>query len=134
MSRRTPQLPHTIMSSALILIYLFAPLLAWADTLDTYAELTGKTVLMSSALPFLDDNMLADLPTEKTAAIARIEGAFAKQGIAVLQAGTHFVILFREKQRASLTDVLSLRGNELADTKSQDTTQAGTMNLMNVDA
>src|SRR5262249_46747848 len=43
-------------------------------------------------------------------------------------------ILFREKQRASLTNVLSLRGTELAATKSQDTTQAGTMNLMNVDA
>ncbi len=117
----------------LALIYLFTPLLAGADTLDLYAELTGKTVLMASALPMPVETTVADLPTERAAAIDRLEGEFAKQGIAVLEDGPHFVILFREKQRASLTNVLSLRGAELAVTKSQDTTQAGTIKLVNMD-
>ena len=43
-----------------------APLLAGAGTLDVYGNLTGKTVLMPSAMPRLPDSVVADLPADKT--------------------------------------------------------------------
>ena len=45
--------------------------MAGADTLDVYGKLTGKTVLMPSALPRLPDSIIADLPADKTNAIAQ---------------------------------------------------------------
>ena len=62
-----------IAKPALTLLCFLAPLLTGADPLDVYGSLTEKTVLMSSALPRLSDALIADLPTEKTNAIARIE-------------------------------------------------------------
>jgi hypothetical protein len=76
---------------ALTLACFLAPLLAGADTLDAYGNLTGKTVLMSSALPRLPDSIIADLPADKTNAIAKIEGALSEQGLEVAQDGPHFV-------------------------------------------
>src|SRR6266850_5693754 len=120
----------------LALLCFLAPVLAAAgpsDAFDVYAKLMGKTVLMPSTLPFASDAVLSDLSTEKTNAIARLETEFSKQGIAVVQDGPHFVILFPEKQRALITNGLSLRGVELAVTKSHETMPAGVINLVNVD-
>jgi len=44
-----------ITKPALTLLCLLAPLLAGADPLDVYGNLTEKTVLMSSMLPRLTD-------------------------------------------------------------------------------
>src|ERR1051326_4309476 len=119
------------------LLCFLAPLVAGAstsDAVDVYTSLTGKTVLMSSVLPFFPDAVLSDLPTDKSNAIARLETEFSKQGIAVVQDGPHFVILLPEKQRAFITNGLSLRGAELAMTKSKEKMPAGTINFINVDA
>src|SRR5436190_8305931 len=105
-----------IAKRTLTLLCLLAPLLAAAgppDALDVYASLIEKTLLMPLQLPFLSDPIISDLPTEKTNAIARIESEFAKQGIAVIHDGPHFVILLLEKQRPSLTNDLSLLGAEI---------------------
>jgi hypothetical protein len=118
-----------IVRPTLTLICLFASLVARGDSLDVYANLTGKTVLMSSALPIPAGGMVSDLVTEKTNAIARMEGEFSKQGIAVLQDGPHFVVLFPERQRAFLTNGLPLRGPALAARKPQETLPAGTVNI-----
>jgi len=50
----------------LTLVCFLASLLAGADTLDIYGNLTGKTVLMPSGMPRLPDSIVADLPTDKT--------------------------------------------------------------------
>ena len=117
-----------IAKPALTLLCFLAPLLAGADPLDVYGNLTEKTVLMSSALPRLSDALIADLPTEKTNAIARIENDLAKQGIAVVQDGPHFVRVFPEDMRELMTNV-SLRGAELASLKSRPTMLAGSINF-----
>ena len=51
---------------------LVAPLLVSAGTLDTYGELTGKTVLAPSALPLLPDSVVSELPADKVKAIAAL--------------------------------------------------------------
>ena len=104
----------------LTLICLLAPLLAGADTLDVYGNLTGKTVLMPSALPDLPDSIVPDLPTDKTNAIATIEKALAEKGIEVVQDGPHFVRVFRKAVRDFLTNA-PLRGAELASAKGHET-------------
>ena len=104
---------------ALTLLCLFAPLVAGADTLDEYGNLTGKTVLMPSGLPSLPDAIIADLPAEKTNAIARIESAVAERGLEVVQDGPHFVRVFRREARDSLTHA-PLRGAELAASKGEE--------------
>jgi hypothetical protein len=97
----------------LTLLFLLAPLLARADTLEVYGSLTGKTVLMPTTLPRLPDAIVADLPTDKTNAIARIEKALSEQGLEVVQDGPHFVRVFPKEARDSLTNS-PLRGAELA--------------------
>lgn len=121
-----------IAKPAVTLLCFLAPLLAGADPLDVYGNLTEKTILMSTVLPRLTDAMIADLPTEKTNAIARIENDLAKQGIAVVQDGPHFVRVFPEDMRGLMTNV-SLRGAELATSKSRPTFPAGSMTFIGAD-
>lgn len=106
------------------LLCFLAPLLARADILDVYGNLTERTVLCSSALPFPPEALISDLPAEKANAIARIESELAKRGIAVVQDGPHFVRLFPENQRGFLKD-MPLRGAELAAATSEKTVPAG---------
>jgi hypothetical protein len=109
---------------AFILLCFLAPLVAGADPLDVYGQLTGKTVLMPSALPRLADSITADLPADKPNAIARMEKALAEQGLEVVQDGPHFVRIFRKEARESLTNA-PLRGAELAGSKGQETLAPG---------
>jgi hypothetical protein len=101
------------MKTLAFLCAALAPLLARADPLDVYAQLTGKTVLMPSALPALPDAIIPEPLTDKTNAVATIERAFAEKGIEVVQDGPHFVRLFRGNSRAILTNA-PLRGAALA--------------------
>lgn len=48
--------------------WLLAPVAACGATLDTYGELTGKTILAPFALPALPDSIVPELPPEKTKA------------------------------------------------------------------
>lgn len=121
-----------ITKPTITLMFFLAPLLAGADPLDVYGNLTEKTVLLPSALPFLSDEIISDLPTEKTNAIARIESELLKQGIAVVHDGPHFVRVFPEKQRGFLTNV-SLRGAELAVAKSEGTIATAEINIFGAD-
>jgi hypothetical protein len=89
---------------------------------------------MALPLPLPADNLVYELPDDKASAIARIESEFSKQGIAVLQDGPNFVVLFPEKQRKSLTNGLTFRGPELAASKPRDTTSPGSISLFNVEA
>jgi hypothetical protein len=61
------------------------PLLAGAGTLNNYGSLTGKTVLMPSAMPTLPELASSDLPPDKTKAMARMERALSEQGLAIVQ-------------------------------------------------
>ena len=101
-------------------ICFLAPLVAGAGALDIYGSLTGKTVLMPSALLVLPNLALSDLPPDTTNAIASIERALAEKGIEVVQDGLHFVRVFRKETRDSLTNA-PLRGAELAVSKSPAT-------------
>jgi hypothetical protein len=116
----------------LTLVCFLAPLLAGADTLDIYGNLTGKTVLMPSALPRLPDSIIADLPADKTNAIAKIEGALSEQGLEVVQDGPHFVRVVRKEARSSLTNA-PLRGAELAKSKAQEVTPPGMISFIQAD-
>ena len=117
---------------ALTLLCVLAPLLVGADTLEDYGNLTGKTVLRPSTLPRLPDSITADLPADKTNAIARIERALAEQGLVVLQDGPHFVRISRKEARESLTNA-PLRGAELAPLNGQETVAPGMINLGGAD-
>ncbi len=116
---------------ALTLLCCLSPLLAGADPLSVYGNLTEKTVLMSSVLPRLSDAMIADLPAEKTNAIARIESELSKQGVATIQDGPHFVRVFPEGMRGLMTNVL-LRGTEFTISKSRPPFPAGSINFIAV--
>jgi hypothetical protein len=116
----------------LTLVCFLAPLLAGADTLDVYGNLTGKTVLMPSAMPRLPDSIVADLPADKTNAIAKIEGSLSEQGLEVVQDGPRFVRVFRKEARDSLTNA-PLRGAELAAGISQELMPTGTINFGQAD-
>jgi hypothetical protein len=107
----------------LTLLCLLAPLVAGAETLDMYGNLTGKTVLRPTALPRLPEAIVADLPSDKTNAIAHIERALAEQGLEVVQDGPHFVRVFSKGMTGSLTNA-PLRGAELAGLKRQETTNS----------
>jgi hypothetical protein len=117
---------------ALTFLCLLAPLVAGADPLDVYGSLTGKTVLMPSGLPRLPDAVIADPPSDKTNAIARIERALSEQGLEVVQDGPHFVRVFRKEARASLTNA-PLRGAELAGAKGQESLPPGGINFTQAD-
>jgi len=69
----------------LTVIACLASLLTSTDTLGVYASLTGKTVLMPSALPALPDSIVSGLPSDPTNAIAKIESALAEKSITVMQ-------------------------------------------------
>src|ERR1041385_1657676 len=104
--------------------------LAAADLLDAYANATGKTLLISSSLHRM---MTPDLPADKTNAIEIIEKEFSSQGIAVLHDGPHFIIVVPQRQRESLTNVLKLRGEELASADAQKSARLGAMDFSNID-
>ena len=111
---------------------LLAPFLASADPLDVYGLLAGKTVLMPTALPPLPDSIVAELATDKTNAIARIEKALAEQGLEVVQDGPHFVRVFRKEARDSLTNA-PLRGAELAASNGPEALPPGMINFVQAD-
>ncbi len=115
-----------------MLLWLLAPLLAGADTLDVYAHLTGKTVLMPTALPRPPDSIIADLPVDKTNAIARIEQALSEHGLDVVQDGPLFVRVFPKAARDSLTNA-PLRGAELALSKGQEPGGTGLIDFNNAE-
>lgn len=75
------------------LICVLTPLLASAASVDTYAELTGKTVLAPSTLPSLPDAIDSELPTNKADVIVLLEKEFSKKNISVVQDGPCFVRL-----------------------------------------
>src|ERR1017187_8868469 len=116
----------------LTLVCFLAPLLAGADTLDVYGNLTGKTVLMPSAMPRLPDSIVADLPADKTNAIAKIEGALFQQGLEVVPDGPHFVRVLRKEGRDTLTNA-PLRGAELPMSSGKQVLGPGMINFMNAD-
>src|ERR1035438_7809387 len=105
---------RTALTLLVVFLCSLAPILARTDTLDTYGQLTGKTVLKPSGLPALPDSIIADLPADKTNAIAKIEDALSEQGLEVVQDGPHFVRVLRKEARGSLTNA-PLRGAELAE-------------------
>jgi len=122
----------------LTLLCLLAPFVAGAQPLDVYGSLTGKTVLMPTALPPLPDSIIAGVPPDKANAIARIEKALSEQGLEVLQDGPHFVRVFPKQARDSLTNA-PLRGAELAGTKGSEASKGqevlgpGMVHFMNAD-
>ena len=116
-----------IAKPALAFICFLAPLVAGAGPLDIYGSLTGKTVLMPSALP-----ALPDLPPDTTNAIASIERALSERGIEVVQDGPHFVRVFRKEARDSLTNA-PLRGAELAASRGQETLPQGMIDFSRAD-
>ena len=61
------------------------------EALDTYAELTGRTVLQSSALPQLAASIKEQVPADKNAAITFLETDLAKNQIEVVRDGELFV-------------------------------------------
>ncbi len=99
--------------------------------LELYARLMGKTVLRPWSLPF---TLSSNFQSDKTDAISVIESEFVKQGIAVIQDGPHFVVLFQKNQRTSVTNSLYFRGADLAANQSGGTVPAGAIILINVDA
>jgi hypothetical protein len=114
------------------LLCFILPFLAGANTLDDYGQLTGKTVLMPSTLPRLPDSIIADLPADKTNAIAKIERALSEQGLEVVQDGPHFVRVLRKEARDSLTNA-PLRGAELAPPPGNEGLGLGTINFTQAD-
>jgi hypothetical protein len=105
---------------------------AGADTLEVYRNLTGKTVLMPSGLPRLPDSIIADLPADKTNAIARIERALSEQGLEVVPDGPHFVRVHL-KQAGNPLIYAPLRGAELAPSKGQQIGPLGMFSFSQAD-
>jgi hypothetical protein len=115
-----------------MLLWLLAPLPAGADTLDVYALLTGKAVLMPTAVPRPPDSIIADVAADKTNDIPKIEKALAEQGLEVVQDGPHFVRVFPKGARDSLTNA-PLRGAELAPSPGQGMGVGGMIDFINAD-
>jgi hypothetical protein len=113
-------------------LFLWRPFFAGADTLDSFAQLMGKTVLRPSGLPALPDSIIADLPADKTNAIAKIEGAFSERGLEVVQDGPHFVRVLRKGAPDSLTNA-PLRGAELATSPGNEGFGPGMINFTQAD-
>jgi hypothetical protein len=126
------QYARKALSLLVLLLCSLVPFVAGADTLDFYGYLTGKTVLMPSGLPALPDSIIADLPTDKTNAIAKIEGAFSERGLEVVQDGPHFVRVLRKEARGSLTNA-PLRGAELATSPANGGLGLGKINFTQAD-
>lgn len=115
-----------------MLLWLLAPLPAGADTLDVYALLTGKTVLMPTAVPRPPDSIIADVAAGKTNDIPKIEKALFEQGLEVVQDGPHFVRVFPKGARDSLTNA-PLRGTELARPLAPGMGVGGMIDFLNAD-
>lgn len=113
-----------------VVICLFAAQVRASEaTLDLYGELSGKTILAPSALPALPDSIVAELPPERTDAIALIESEFSTRGISVVQDGPRFVrLLPTGRRQAYLTDA-PLRGAQLGTSARQEVLPAGTVNF-----
>ena len=116
----------------LTLIGLLAPFLARAGALDDYGLLTGKTVLAPATLPALPDSVVPDSLTDTNKAIAAIETALAEKGLEVVQDGPHFVRVFPQATRDSMTNA-PLRGAELALVKSQEALPTGIIDFSPAD-
>jgi hypothetical protein len=121
-----------ITKPALTLLCFLVPFLTGASPLDVYGRLLGKTVLRSSALPALSEAITDDLPTETTNAIARIEGELSKRGIAVIQDGPHFVLVFPQNLRGFLTNVPLYAAGPAA-SEAQPTAGAGLIDFAGAD-
>lgn len=109
--------------------YVLAPLLASAATVDTYAELMGKTVLAPSALPSLPDSIDSELPANKTNVIVFLEKEFSKKGISVVQDGPCFVRLVPGWESQAELSIMPLRGAQLHASLSQQLIPAGAVNF-----
>ncbi len=70
------------------------PLFGTASNLEEYGTLTGKTVLAAPGLPPLPNPITPDSAVDKTNAMAAIESALARQGIALVPDGPHFVRVY----------------------------------------
>jgi hypothetical protein len=116
----------------LALLCLAAPLVAGADTLEVYGNLTGKTVLMPLGLPALADSIIADLPADKTDAVSRIEKALSEQGLEVVPDGPHFVRVLL-KQATNPLIYAPLRGAELATSGGEKRLGPGMINFQHAD-
>ncbi|HOX56745.1 MAG TPA: hypothetical protein P5205_10485 [Candidatus Paceibacterota bacterium] len=122
-------------SSVLNIVCLLAPLAAGADTLDVYGSLTGKTVLLSSAVSAPSYSLVPDPLNDRTNAIAAIERALSEKGTEVVQDGPHFVRLFPKSARDLMTNA-PLRGAALATAtaqKDQEAFPTGTIDFSGAD-
>lgn len=120
------------------LAFLFAPFLIGAqpnqggpeplshrpdgDLVDIYQSLTGKTVLRAMSLNY-DNSIAANLPADKSNAVAMIESEFATQGQAVVQDGPHFVRIYSKRDQDIAK--LPLGGAELAVAKGPEEPRLG---------
>jgi hypothetical protein len=116
-----------VITKATLALWCFLiPSLAGAELLDIYGAVTGKTVLMSSSWPRLKDVTMPASTTNQTAMIAWAESELAKQGMAIIPDGPHFVVILPEFWRSLMTNI-SLRGAEFS--KSQSSASMGTGTL-----
>jgi hypothetical protein len=104
-------------------------LLASASTVDTYAELTGKTVLAPTALPSLPDSIDSEPPANRSNVIAFLEKELSKKGISVVQDGPCFVRLVPGGGRQAELNLMPLRGAQLHASSSQQLMPAGAVNF-----
>ena len=65
--------------AAFSLLCFLSPFAARAAALDVYADLTGKSLLTSMFLPRVPDSVIADLPADRTNAIAKIESELVRR-------------------------------------------------------
>jgi hypothetical protein len=117
----------------IVVTFLIAPLLTPAATVDTYAELTGKTVLAPFALPSPSGSS-PELPKNKTNAIALLEQEFSKVGISVVQDGPCFVRLVPSGERQADPGLMPLRGAQLHASASPQLVPAGAVSFPATDA
>ena len=118
-----------INKAALVCGWLLMPLLAGASTLDLYSDLVGKTLLIAPGLPNPAGLPLADLPADRTNAIARIEGELTKSGIALVPDGPHFVRILPLHGRETFLKEAPLAGSELLSSADQEILPAGMLNF-----
>jgi hypothetical protein len=132
---RIINLPHRkmIRMLAFIVTGLLGDSLAGASTLDIYGELVGKTILIAPGVPSISDSVSANLPADKTNAIAIIEGELARNSIAVVQDGPHFVRLLPQKDRDTFLKEVPPRGNEVQSSAGQEILPSGTANFVQTD-
>lgn len=112
---------------------VLAPFLASADTVETYAELTGKTVLAPSTLPALPESTDSELPANRTNLIASLEKEISKKGISVVQDGPCFVRLLPSGERQPDPSIIPLRGAQLHALTGEKKIGAGAVNWTRVD-